>query len=270
MDYVYPPVSQARSILTIHDLAFAVHPATQAEEIAREMLERTRQAAQHASACICPSSASAQQVESLLDIDPARLHVIPFGVDHIPSELPLELVPEEPFLLSLGTIEPRKNHLRLLRAWRRLGKDRPLLVVIGREGWECDATVTELEAEEKAGRLRWLQNAEDSLVFAHLDRALALLYPSHLEGFGFPALEALALGTPVLAGNSPALREVLQDAALYCDPDSEEDIREQIQRILQVGSEGRERCHAGRKRASEFTWRACAERHMDLYREVLA
>lgn len=270
MDYVYPPLSRAKSVLTIHDMAFALHPEAQPEAVARDMLARTRQAADRASACICPTAASAKQVTELLAMDPGKLRVIPFGVDHLPAELPRDQTPSEPFLLSLGTIEPRKNHLRLLQAWRRLGAQRPLLVIIGRIGWDCAETVIELEREQVGGRLLWLQEADDALVFAHMDRALALVYPSLMEGFGFPPLEALALGTPVLAGDNPALREVLQDCVLYCDPESREHIAEQLQRLLQDPQASQARCQAGRHRAAEFTWQRCAERHLDLYREVLA
>lgn len=270
MDYVHPPLRQAKSILTIHDMAFALNPSLHGERVSAEMLERTRKAAGAASHCVCPSAATASHVASLLEIDPQKLRVIPFGVDHLPEQPAADPLSGRPFLLALGTIEPRKNHLRLLRAWRRLGAERPLLVVIGREGWQCSETVAELRREEAGGKLQWLREANDALVFSHLAHAKALLYPSLLEGFGFPALEALAMGTAVLAGDSPALRELLQDTALFCDPGSEDDIRDQLQRIIQAVAQNRERARAGRRRAAEFCWHRTAEQHLKLYREVMA
>lgn len=269
-DYVHPPLGDTRSLLTLHDLAFIEAPDLHGEASSAQMLARTRKASEIAQFCICPSRATADVARSRLNIDPSRLRVIPFGVDHIRNAAAADPLGGRPFLLVLGTIEPRKNHLRLLQAWRQLGRQRPLLVVIGARGWLCEEAVACLEQEVAGGLLRWHQQADDSVVYAHLSHARALLYPSLLEGFGFPPLEALSLGTPVLAGDTPALRESLADAAWFCHPRSVEDIGEVLARMLEDQQERDRKVLVGRERAAGFTWRACAERHLAVYREALA
>ncbi len=106
-------------------------------------------------------------------------------------------------------------------------------------------------------------------MFRYLAHALLLAYPSQLEGFGFPPLEAAALGTPVLAGDTPALREVLADAACFCAPEDQDAIDAGLERLL-VDKELRdELVERGRQRVQQFTWRDCARRHAALYREVV-
>lgn len=269
-DYVHPPLGNVRSLLTLHDLAFLEDSSFHGEIASARMAARTRQASARAQFCICPSEATAVVARSHLGVEPARIRVIPFGVDHVPSKLPIDPLAGRPFVLVLGTIEPRKNHLRLLEAWRQLGAERPLMVVIGRTGWLYRDIVATLEAEAKSGLLQWHQDADDQSVYAHLAHARALLYPSLLEGFGFPPLEAMAMGTPVLAGNTPALRESLAETAWFCDPRSSDDIREVMARMLSDRAEREHKVRDGRKRATLFSWRTCAERHLAVYREALA
>ncbi|MCA8943683.1 MAG: glycosyltransferase family 4 protein [Planctomycetes bacterium] len=266
-DFVYPPLSRAPAIVTIHDLSFAVDASFHGDAQSRVLLDRCRRAATSAVAIICPTRASANDVVTHLGIDDARIEVIPFGVDHV-TRGPRPEHPRggRPFVLALGTIEPRKNHARLIAAWRALPDPRPELVVIGNPGWESSATLAELERAAHRGELTWLRNASDACVHAHLSHASVLAYPSLLEGFGFPPLEAMALGTPVLAGDTPALREVCDTAVAYCDPTDVESIRHQLARILETPPDADRRV----ERAARFTWEACAGRHAELYRRVSA
>jgi glycosyltransferase involved in cell wall biosynthesis len=123
----------------------------------------------------------------------------------------------------LGTIEPRKNHLLLLKLWRemamRLGDRTPQLVVVGRRGWECEQVVDMLErCETIHPHLLELNNASDELVAALIKEARALLMPSFAEGFGMPVQEALAWGTPVITTPLPAIREFAGDIPEYAEP----------------------------------------------------
>jgi glycosyltransferase involved in cell wall biosynthesis len=129
----------------------------------------------------------------------------------------------EPYFVVLGTIEPRKNHLLLLKLWRQmvgeLGQHVPRLVVIGQRGWECEQVVDMLDrCEALRGRVIELSECDDAALATWLHHAQALLFPSFAEGYGIPLVEALSLGTPVIASDLPVFRELAGDIPDYLDP----------------------------------------------------
>lgn len=266
-DYVQPPVSRARPVLTIHDLAFAREQAWHGPHAA-VLRSRTAAAASAAAAVIAPSRATADDVHWLLP-QAARTVVIPFGADHVPAVRP---APPPGFgtdhLLCVGTIEPRKNHRALLRALRLLPAPRPRLVVVGRPGWECADITAELRAAGREGAVTWLADADDALLFALLAHARALVYPSLWEGFGFPPLEAMALGVPVVAHDCAPLRELTDGAAVLVDAARPDALADGIARALGDRELRGRLADAGRARAAGFRWHACAAAHAALYREV--
>lgn len=128
-----------------------------------------------------------------------------------------------PYFVMLGTIEPRKNHLLLLHLWRvfvqTLGDAAPHLVIIGQRGWECEQVVDLLErCEALRGVVIEIPDCDDSMLAAWLSHARALLFPSFAEGYGIPLVEALSLGTPVIASDLPVFRELAGDIPEYLDP----------------------------------------------------
>ena len=266
-DYIHPPVSRAQIVLTIHDLAFA-HDESWHGPNARVLRDRTATAASRAAAIITPSQATADDVARLLP-DAVRPQVIPFGSDHVPKTQPPRLGAfQADYVLCIGTIEPRKNHLNLLRAMRLLPDPRPQLIVVGGRGWECDNIADELRAAEHDGLIRWLESADDATVFALMAHARALVYPSLWEGFGFPPLEAMAMGTPVVAHDCAPLRELTDGAAALTDARKPEALAEALTLVQQNPDLRQQLIDKGLARAGCFSWRACAAAHADLYREV--
>lgn len=267
-DYIHPPVRGAKTVLTLHDVAFAEDLSFHGPAQTRMLLTGCKKAVAQADRIVTPTRATAEAAQRHLGVPGHRLRVVPFGADHVPAQLGDHPLGGRPYILALGTIEPRKNHLRLLAAHRRLPEPRPLLVILGKPGWECARTVAVIQEEVQAGQVVWEPRATDRQVFAYLAHALLLAYPSRLEGFGFPPLEAALVGTPVLAGDTPALREVMEDAAWFCDPEDEDAIQDGLARLLG----DRALCDAlvgrGRRRAAQFTWERSARQHRDLYREV--
>ena len=269
-DYVMPPVSRARVVLTVHDLAFA-HDAAWHGANTKVLAERTRAAIAAAAAVIVPSRSTAAD---LREFEPrARaVHVVPFGSDHVPASAPPPPAPVagREYALCVGTIEPRKNHAALLAAWRRLPAPRPLLVVVGRRGWECDSIVRDLQAAVDAGDAVWLENAGDGVLWSLLAHARLLVYPSAWEGFGFPPLEAMALGVPVVANDIAPLRELGEGAFVLAAANDPDALRGAVQRALR---DPQLRAHCigeGRQRAAAFRWEDCAAAHAAIYREVAA
>jgi len=155
------------------------------------------------------------------------LPVLPWVAAHLapPRFLPpaAERPMTEPYFVVLGTIEPRKNHLLLLHLWRQmfmeLGARTPRLVVIGQRGWECEQVVDMLDrCEVLRGVVIELAECDDAALATWLHHAQALLFPSFAEGYGIPLVEALSLGTPVIASDLPVFHELAGEIPEYLDP----------------------------------------------------
>ncbi len=265
-DYVQPPVGAAKVALTVHDLAFVRDPAWHGADAAA-LEARTRRAITAADALICPTQATADDVARFAPEAP-RPRVIPWGADHVPAR-PLPRPRGDDYALCVGTVEPRKNHLALIEAWRRLPPRRPHLVVAGAVGWECEEAVQALERAERDGVLTWRRDADDEELWGLLQHARLLAYPALWEGFGFPVVEALRAGVPVVAHDVAPLREVGGDAARYADATAPEALAAAIERALFDAPLRAECVRRGAVRAAELSWRTCAEAHAALYREVV-
>ena len=266
-DYVQPPLSAAAAVLTVHDLAF-VRDASWHGADAAPLRDRTAEAVAAARALTAPTEATAADVRAFAPNAP-QPRVIPWGADHVPTDT-LPRVHDGGYALCVGTIEPRKNHRALLQAWRQLPPSRPTLVVVGAEGWECEEAVEDLVRAERDGVAIWRRDASDGELWALLQHAKLLAYPALWEGFGFPPVEAMAMGVPVVAHDTPPLREVGGDAPRFADATDADALTAALAATL-FDDDVRARCvRAGRARAADFTWRRCAEQHVELYREVLA
>ncbi|MFN6196307.1 MAG: glycosyltransferase family 4 protein, partial [Planctomycetota bacterium] len=263
-DYVHPPVSTARVVLTVHDLAF-VRDARWHGDDASVLRERTRAAIAAATALVVPSQATAADLRTFAP-DAKPTPVIPVGADHAP----IAPLPTADQVLCLGTIEPRKNHRALLQAWSLLPAPRPRLVVVGRIGWECADVVRELRAAAAAGWLDWLPTADDATVWRLLRSARALAFPSRWAGFGFPPLEAMALGVPVVAHDCAPMRELGDGVFTFADARAPDQLAAALQRALTDDGARARAATAGPARERPWRGAACAQAHAALYREVAA
>ena len=266
-DYVQPPVRDAATVLTVHDLAFVRDQRWHGADAAT-LRERTERAVGEATALVAPTKVTADDVRAFAPAATAP-RVIPWGCDHVPDAA-LPRVRDGDYALCVGTVEPRKNHLALLAAWRALPAERPHLVVVGAVGWECDEAVDALRRAQTDGWLTWLPRAPDGALWSLLQHARLLVYPALWEGFGFPPLEAMALGVPVLTHDVAPLREVCGDAARFVDTADPQAFCAALEQALGDEEERAVCVRTGRTRAADFTWRACADAHVALYREVLS
>jgi glycosyltransferase involved in cell wall biosynthesis len=208
----------------VHDLIPLTHPEYASPSGVQRHAKRLETFARFADGIIANSNATAADLLPHLPQGPNKLPIItaPLGIEtHVPdANFP---VPAEPYFVSIGTIEPRKNHLLLLNTWRvlqqRLGPNTPKLILVGRRGWENENILDMLErCPALVGVVREYQDLPDNAVARLLQGARALLFPSFTEGYGLPLAEALALGVPAICSDLPALREVGGEAPEYLDP----------------------------------------------------
>ncbi len=277
-DYVYPPVRDCLPVtMTVHDVAFREDPSHHGEAASARLAARFEAALGRAAAVVCPTEATAARLRTAWPDAPAAT-VIPFGVDHVRRFLETAapqasathgralaqrlLGVDEPYLIAVGTIEPRKNHRCLLDALDVLAKNgrRIPLLVVGAPGWLCEDVVARLR-EKARHPLRWLETADDATTFALVAGARCLLYPSKHEGFGFPPLEALECGVPAIVGPCSALMETCGDAGFRVDADDCEALAAAIVTLFDDDDLRRDKLEHWALRRPRFTWRACAQAH---------
>lgn len=235
-DFTAPPAIRVPRIVTVHDLAFLTH-SDQTTPALRSYLSTVvpRQVAR-ADVVAVVSEATRRDVIELLGVPDDKLVVIRNGIEERFFDAPalgaqtLEAlgIPRR-FLLMVGTIEPRKNHLNVLRALGNMRpRDRLPLVIAGRPGWGFERTLTLARQMEADGLVRLLDYVPDAILPSLYTSADAVLYPSWTEGFGLPILEAFAAGTRVITGTAPALREVAGDLATCVEPGDADAIADAI------------------------------------------
>jgi glycosyltransferase involved in cell wall biosynthesis len=262
-----PPAGGRPLVVTVHDLAFRSHPDCFPPR-GRAFHERGLALARdEAAAVVVPSRFTAGELTAA-GFDPARVHVVPHGIDPLPEPKPgpgLSVVPPGPYLLAVGTREPRKGLGLLLAAHAALRADRSdlTLVVAGPPGW---GPAVDLDRPGVTALGRVGEAELDALYRG----AAALALPSRTEGFGLPALEAMARGCPVVASAAGGLPEVVGDAGLLVPAGDAGALAAALARLLDDDAERRRRAEAGRRRAAGFTWAACIEGHLAAYRAAMA
>jgi glycosyltransferase involved in cell wall biosynthesis len=300
-DFVAPP-ARARTIVTIHDLSYMVHPECAQPGLARYLGAAVPRSLRRAGTVLADSEATRQDLARLLAVDPARVAVVYPGVSPRFRPLPPEAtgpvrrkhgLPER-FILFVGTLEPRKNLVRLIEAFATLEarglrfeasedtgtpslktQDSSLsLVLAGRRGWLYDdifATIARLNLGE---RVRVLDFVDDNDLPALYNLAWVFAFPSIYEGFGMPALEAMACGTPVVTADNSSLLEVAgvggpgagEPAAVLVAAERADSIAAGLARAATDPALRAELRARGFERARGFTWQQAARDVLEQYR----
>jgi glycosyltransferase involved in cell wall biosynthesis len=257
-DWMYPPQRGGVRATTIHDLVPLRFPDWTTARTRSMHAAKYRNAARTCDVVFCNSRFTADDVRDRLGVAEERLRVAPPGHD-------ASLSPEGPrrdlggaYLLTVATLEPRKNLGTLLEAHALLGGE-PRLAVAGGEGW---GERVELE-QPGVVPLGYVRDDELAPLYRG---AAAFVYPSRFEGFGMPIVEAMACGTPVVASVHPSMDEACGDAAVRVDPDDPAAVAEGVRRALAERDELRAR---GLEHARRFTWRAVGETFLDAYEDAL-
>lgn len=282
--YTMPERSETPVVVTVHDCTFFDHPEWHERTKVLVFRRAIRVAARRASVIVCVSETTARHLSSLCAVA-GEVVVAPHGVDHerfspqepapgadarVLSELGLDSA--RPLVVFVGTVEPRKNVASLVRAFAEVAdvERESLLVVAGQRGWRGAALDDAIAASRRHGdRTRWLGYVPDVAVPALLRRASVVAYPSFTEGFGLPALEALACGAPLVTTQGSAMAELASGAAVLVPPSDVDALAEALLGLVQKSAEEPEmveRRKLGIAVAASRTWSASADAHVRAYR----
>jgi glycosyltransferase involved in cell wall biosynthesis len=263
------PSRRAAQVVTVHDLYFLDAPGETVAEIRRDYPRLAGAHARRADAVIVNSEHTAGQVVSRLGVDRGRITVCYPGAPNWARREP----PGSPGpILFVGTIEPRKNVLTLLDAYRRLVARRPgapELLLAGRAGQNASAALSELGLAALAGSVRHLGYVRDTERQRLYRAASMLVLPSLDEGFGMTALEAMTVGVPVIASNRGALPEVVGEAGVLFEPLDSEELAEAMERLLDDRTLADRCAELGRARSLRFDWGGSADRLLEAYRQAI-
>jgi len=280
-NYDVPLLGGCPTVLTIHDLVTHVHPETVQTRSVRRARYRLPIMARRATMIITATRAVQLEICQRLKVKPEKVVVVNDAPRSRFRPLPpgqtiettKRLGIDNDFLLFVGTIEPRKNLLTLIRAFEDVLKQtdlRPQLVIAGQEGWLTDELFDYVKGRDFGDRLRWTGYVSDEDLCALYSSCRAFIYPSIYEGFGLPPLEAMACGAPVISSRIPSISEVLGDAAHLVSPSDVEELSQGIIELWENSAERRRLSEAGLARAAEFSWERTARQTREVYEAALA
>ena len=276
--HLVPPgiVRGTPTAVTVHDVLPLSDPQHYSFLIRARYGPLARAAVGAADLVLTGSRHSAVQLSALLDVDPGRVVVTPYGVEgrfrpvgRDGSWLAERFGVRSRYVLCVGTLEPRKNLVGALRAFGRLAGsvDDCVLVVAGGRGWRNEAF--ERELERQPGRVVLTGFVSDEELVRLYSGAELFLFPSLSEGFGFPVLEAMACGAPVVSSDRTSLPELVEGAGLLADPEDEAALAGACERVLGEPALAAELRERGLERAAAYSWEACAEATMNAYRRLV-
>ena len=275
-----PLWKRRRSVVTIHDLSALLHKDKHRSKMVRRARMRLPLVVRIADTIITPTESIKREVCDHLGVKAARVVAIPLAARDCFQPLAWaetiqtreRLGIEEDFLLFVGTLEPRKNLLTLLKALVRIVGDTPLrpqLVIAGGQGWMMDESFAFIQEAALGDRLCLTGYLRDEELRALYSSCKAFIYPSVYEGFGLPPLEAMACGAPVIASRIPALQETLGSAAHLFEPTDVEGLAKSIVDLLEDKSRRQRLQLAGRQRAAEFSWERTARQTLAVYERLV-
>jgi len=283
VQYTAPPFPPCPVVTTVHDLSFEHLPETFKRRSRMQLRLTVRRTTRLAAHVVAPSEYTRQDLVRTYGLDPARVSVVPLAAaPHfrpVEEKAELERVKRRygitgEYVLAVGSIQPRKNLARLVRAYSDLRRARgrsnlPQLVLAGKRAWLYGETLGAIEAGGVSDSVVLTGYVREGDLPALYSGALCFVYPSFFEGFGLPPLEAMSCGAPVVAGDMTSLPEVVGDAGLLVNPLDEGELAQAVGRLIDDPGLRAELRGRGLSRARLFDWRETARMTLQVYRRVL-
>ena len=268
------------TVLTIHDLSMWLHPESHEKKLVRRARRRLPAMARAATMIITPTESVRREVNEHLQIPLETIVAVPEAARNCFRPIAAKRTTEtrerlgigDEFLLFVGTVEPRKNLTTLLHAFEALLRTHraPLqLVIAGRRGWLVDDFLDSLKDSPNANRIVLTGYLPDEDLCALYSSCAAFVYPSIYEGFGLPPLEAMACGAPVIAGDVPAIKEVVGAAARLVSPESVPGLTHALLDLLDSALARKEFSAAGVKQSAQYSWARTATASKRVYAEAI-
>ena len=280
VQYTAPPFVRCKVVTAIHDISYEHLPETFNRRSRFQMKLTIRYTAKRAAHILAPSEYSRQDIIDTYEIPADRISTIPLAAPEfyrpITDQNELERVRQkygvgDSYILGVGSIQPRKNLVRLMEAYALLlikKPEIPPLVLAGRKAWLSDETLEATAFRKIKHKVIFTGYVPDEDLPSLYSAATCFIYPSFFEGFGLPPLEAMKCGTPVITGKLTSLPEVVGDAGLLVDPYSVEDIADKLDKMLgdpKLRGDLRDR---GFRRAEEFSWERTARQTLDIFERI--
>jgi len=282
MDYAIAPTFNKNIVLTIHDLAFMRFPESNFKWFIEKYSRTVRKNANTAARILASSHSTADDIQKYFDIKSKKIDAVHLAAEPAfrvlaPNEIDCTVLDckgiSRPYLFSVGTIEPRKDFITLIKAYG-LARDRDpglkhQLVIAGRTGWKSEAIYEAGEKSKYAGDIIFTGRLTDRELIQLYNQAELFVYTSIFEGFGFPPLEAMSCALPVIASDSSSISEVVSDAGIMVKPGDAEGFAENIIRALNDKKLLEKLRQKSLARAKDFSWENTAKKTLSAYRKAV-
>ena len=280
VQYTSPLLCSTPIVVSVHDISFLEHPEYFTSFRARQLRLTVRRTIRAAACVLTPSEFSKRRILDAYPISDDKVIVLPNGVSSVFRPVPREVAQRSlnaawssvPFILTVGDLQPRKNHLGLIAAFEDLVEAHPRLphhlLVVGKDTWYTTAVRAAAKRSRVADRIHFTGFVDDDDLRRLYGGCDLFVYPSFYEGFGLPILEAMACGRAVACSNTSAMREVADSAALLFDPTSRQELVFAMRDLL-LNPELRQRMERlGVQRAATFSWMSSAAKTLEVYYRV--